>query len=146
MAKLEDITQDDLDRMEKALDRYKKENEKFRTERDEFKSLADNNEANSALRDRALKAEAKAKLTEQGIKDVDRFVKRLDFNSVGLDEDGNLTGLDEQIDGFKNDFPEVFDAKRRVGGQADVGERTPTQAPKSTTEMQLSQLGNIFDR
>lgn len=145
MANLEDISQDDLDRMEKALDRYKKENEKFRTERDEFKAKAENNEANTALRDRALRAEAKAKLTEQGVKDVDRFVKRLDFNSVGLDEEGNLTGLDEQIDTFKNDFPEVFDPKQRVAGRIDAGERAPANAgPKSTTEMQLDQLGNIF--
>jgi hypothetical protein len=140
MASIEDLTQDDIDKMEKALDRYKKENEKFRTERDEFKSLADNNEANKALRDRALKAEAKAKLTEQGVKDVDRFVKRLNFDSVSLDEEGNLSGLDEQIDGFKADFPEVFDAKRRVGGQIDSGPRNPTETTKSTTERQLDSL------
>jgi hypothetical protein len=139
MASIEDLTQDDIDKMEKALDRYKKENEKFRTERDEFKSLADNNEANKGLRDRALRAEAKAKLTEQGVKDVDRFVKRLNFDSVSLDDEGNLTGLDEQIDGFKSDFPEVFDAKLRAG-RIDSGPRNPTEPSKSTTDRQLDAL------
>lgn len=141
MAKYEELTQDDIDRMEKALDRYKKENEKFRTERDEFKAAAEGNEVNAKLRDRALRAEAKAKLQETGVKDAERFSKYIDFSKVGIDDEDNITGLDEQLEAIKSDFSEVFDPKRRVGGLADAGERNPADIkPKSTTDMQLDSI------
>jgi hypothetical protein len=141
MAKLEDLTQEDIDRMEKALDRYKTENEKFRTQRDEFKAAADNNEANAALRERVLKAEAAAKLAATGVKDADRFAKYVDFSRLEFDEDGNVTGLDDQIEAIKGDFSEVFDPKKRVGGLADAGDRSPADlAPKSVTDMQLDAI------
>lgn len=141
MAKLEDLTQEDVDRMEKALDRYKSENEKFRTQRDEFKAAADNNEANAKLRERVLKAEAAAKLAATGVKGADRFAKYIDFNSLEIDDEGNITGLDEQVEGIKGDFAEVFDPKKRVGGLADAGDRSPADlGPKSVTDQQLDAI------
>lgn len=141
MANLEDMTQDDIDRMEKALDRYKKENERFRTERDEFKAAAEGNEANAAFRERAVKAEAKLRLASAGVKDADRLAKYLDLSKVEFDEEGNIKGLDEQIEGLKGDFAEVFDPKRRVGGLADAGPRNAVETgPKSVTEMQVAKL------
>ena len=141
MAKLEDLTQDDIDKMEKALDRYKKENEKFRTERDEFKAAADNNEANAALRERVLKAEAAAKLTATGVKGADRFAKYIDFSKLEFDEEGNITGLDDQIESIKGDFSEVFDPKRRVGGQADAGDKPVADlGERSVTDVQLDSI------
>lgn len=147
MAKIEDLKQEDLDAMEQsisklegAVDRYKKENQKFREERDEFKAQADAGEANSKLRDRALAAEAKLKLAALGVKDVDRLVKYIDYSKVSIDEQDQITGLDEQIEGLKNDFTEVFDPKRRVGGKIDAAADNPPQTPKSVTEMQVSKL------
>lgn len=141
MANLEDMTQEDIDKMEKALDRYKRENEKFRTERDEFKSAADNNEANAKLRDRLLAAEAKSRLAATGVKDADRFSKYIDFSKVSIDENDQFVGLDDQIDNIKGDFQEVFDPKRRVGGQADAGNKNPVDVQtKTVTEMQLDSL------
>lgn len=141
MAKLEDLTQDDIDRMEKALDRYKNENEKFRTQRDEFKAAAESNEANSKLRERLLQTEAKAKLTALGVKDAARFAKYIDFNKVTVGDDDEIVGLDDQIEAIKGDFAEVFDPKRRVGGMADAGDRQPVDIKEKTpTELQLDKL------
>jgi hypothetical protein len=144
MAKIEELTQEDIDKMESALERYKTENQKFRTQRDEYKAMADSNEANAALRERVLKAEAKARLTATGAKDADRFAKYIDFSKLEIDADDNITGLDEQIESIKGDFSEVFDPKKRVGGQADAGERAPASTgPKSPTDLQLD---NLFGR
>jgi hypothetical protein len=141
MASLENITQEDLDKMEAALDKYKKENEKFRTQRDEFKSMAENNEANAKLRERLLQTEAKARLASTGAKDAERFAKYIDFSKVGVDEEDNIVGLDDQIEAIKSDFVEVFDPKRRVGGMADAGDKNPADLKtKTTTDMQLDAI------
>lgn len=143
MANIEDLTQEDIDRMESALDKYKSENQKFRTQRDEYKAAAENNEANAALRDRVLKAEATAKLTATGVKGADRFAKYIDFSKLEFDEEGGITGLDDQIESIKGDFAEVFDPKRRVGGLADAGDKPAADlAPKSVTDQQLDSIFN----
>lgn len=143
MPNLEELTQEDVDKMSAALDKFKRENEKFRTQRDEYKAASESNEVNAKLRDRALKAEAKAKLNSLGVKDAERLAKYIDYSKVGIDEEDNVVGLDEQIESLKGDFAEVFDPKRRVGGLADAGERTPVDAgAKSVTEMQLDALFN----
>lgn len=143
MANIEDLTQDDIDKMESALDRYKKENEKFRTQRDEYKAQADAGEASEKLRTRALTAEAKLRIAALGVKDTERFAKYIDFSKVQIDDEDNITGLDEQIDGLKGDFAEVFDPKRRVGGRVDAAADTPPATPKTVTEMQVA---NLFGR
>lgn len=142
--KLEDLTQEELDnmlsekeKMRTALDEYKKENKKFRTERDEYKAQADSTET---LRNKAIETEAKLKLQAFGVKDVDRFAKYIDLSKATLDEKGNIAGLDDQIEVIKGDFPEVFDAKRRVGGKADAAANAPAAAPKTTTDLQLEAL------
>jgi hypothetical protein len=141
MAKIEELTQEDVDRMEAALDKYKKENEKFRTQRDEYKAAAESNEVNAKLRERVLKAEAQAKLAATGVKDADRFAKYIDFSKVGIDENDAITGLDDQIESIKTDFADIFDPKKRVGGMADAGDKNPvTPKPADPTSAQLDAL------
>jgi hypothetical protein len=140
MANIEEMTQEDIDRMEQALERYKTENQKFRTQRDEYKAAAESGEANEKFKTRAMQAEAKLRLAALGVKETDRFAKYIDFSKVSIDDEDTITGLDEQIDGLKKDFSEVFDPKRRVGGQADAAANNPASTPKSTTDVQLDQL------
>lgn len=140
MANIEDMTQEDIDRMEAALERYKTENKKFREQRDEFKAQAEAGEANEAFKNRALAAEAKLRLNGLGVKDTDRLTKYIDYSKVSFGENDEIIGLDEQIEGLKGDFAEVFDPKRRVGGKADAAASTPPATPKTTTEMQLANL------
>jgi hypothetical protein len=141
MAKIEEMTQEDVDRMQAALDRYKVENEKFRTQRDEYKAMAESNEVNAKLRERVLKAEAAAKLAATGVKDADRFAKYIDFSKVEIGEDDSISGLDEQIESIKGDFADIFDPKKRVGGMADAGDKKPAVTkPADPTSMQLDAL------
>lgn len=141
MAKIEELTQADIDKMEAALESYKTENQKFRTQRDEYKAQAESNEVNAKLRERVLRAEAAAKLTATGVKDADRFAKYIDFSKVGIDDEDNITGLDDQISTIQTDFADIFDPKKRVGGMADAGEKNPVGTKKADpTEVQLAAL------
>lgn len=140
MANIEDLTQDDIDKMEKALDRYKKENQKFRTERDELQEQLETSETSVKFKDRAIKAEAKLAFANEGIKDSDRFLKYLDLSKISVDDEDKLVGLDDEVNRIKGDFPELFEAKRRVGGRVDAAANSPATVKKSTTEMQVDSL------
>lgn len=130
---------------EKVLNALKKANAEaklFREENETLKTRISSLEnADSPFKDRALKAEAKLKLQELGIKDSDRLSKYIDFTKVEIDEEGNITGLDETIETLKGDFPELFDPKRRVGGAADAGSgKHEVKKPLSATEVQAQIL------
>lgn len=140
MPKIEEMTQEDVDRMQEALDNFKKENQKFREQRDEYKAALDNNEVNAEFRERALRAEAKLKLGANGVKDPDRIIKYLKFDNVVFDEQGNLAGLDESIETVRQDFPELFDPKRRVGGKADAAANTAVKVEKSASQLQAERV------
>lgn len=140
MPSIDELTQEDIDKMEAALERYKKENQKFRTERDEYKAQAEAGEVNEKFKARALQAEAKLRLNAQGVKDPDRIVKYLKFDGVDFDEADGFKGLDESIETVKTDFPELFDAKRRVGGKVDAAATGDVRTEKSVTDMQVDSL------
>lgn len=144
----EGTLEEQVEKMRSALDKYKKENKKFREERDSFKAQVDegvsNDENLTKFKTRALKAEAKLRLQDQGIKDVDRLTKYIDFDGVTVNDDDSIEGLDEKIESLKGDFPELFDPKKRVAGTADAGNGTKeVRKPMSATEIQMAQiLGN----
>lgn len=140
MPKLEEISQEDLDKIQNRLDESKAEAKKFRLERDEWKSKADNNEVNATLKARALKAEAKLAVAGLGVKDADRAVKFVSLEGVDFDEEGNVTGLTEAIEAAKVELPEVFDPKKRVAGKLETASGTPVKTEKSVTEMQVDKL------
>lgn len=140
MAKIEDLTQEDVDKMEGALDRYKKENQRFRTERDEYKAAAEAGEVNERFKSKALQAEAKVKLNALGIKDPDRIVKYLSWDGVDFDDKDGIVGLYKSIETVKTDFPELFDTKRRVGGRIDAAADNPANMPKSVSQLQAESI------
>lgn len=139
--KLEDMTQETLDaliaekdKMQGALDRYKQENQKYRED-------IQNDVHVKSFKERAIKAEAKAALTAQGIKNPDRLLKLMSLEGVDFDEDGKLAGLEEKITEAKAELPELFDTKRQVGGKGDIfakGEVDDT--PKDPFEARLDKV------
>lgn len=54
--------------------------------------------------------------------------------------DGELQGFDEALKTLKEDLPEIFDAKRRVGGRVEHEVRGDVKAVKSVSEMQADRL------
>lgn len=89
---------------------------------------------------RAIEVSARAALSTAGVKDPERVLGFMNVESVTMDESGKLSGFDESVAEVKSKLPELFDAKRRVGGQADIHEQGDIKQQKSTTEMQVDKL------
>lgn len=120
----------------KAMDDAKDTREENKSLKAELEGKSD--EAVAKWRERALKAEARATLESQGIKNPDRILKYLSLDGVDFDDEGNLTGLDDKVNEVKNDFPELFDVKKRAGrNSADIHENKPSTPEKSLTESQV---------
>jgi hypothetical protein len=128
-----------------ALERAKAEAKKFREERDKLEAdLQNKTEIVANYSTKLLQEKVKTKFQSSGIKDSDRFLRFIDFNQISLNEDGELSGFDDQLTSLKQDFPEVFDAKLRVGGQADTAAATSVNTKISATELQARRiLGKI---
>ena len=80
------------------------------------------------------------KLSAEGLKDPHRFVKYIDRSKLEFNDDLEITGFDEQFEQLKKDFPEIFDAKLRVGGQADTAVKASVSTQYSASKMQAEQI------
>ena len=124
-----------------ALDRAKAEAKKFREEKEKLESdLNSKNELINNYTNRLLQDNVKSRLEKSGIDNPDRLLKFIDFQKLEFDSENNLVGFDSQLDGLKSDFPEVFDAKVRVGGKADGAASTSINTRISATELQARQI------
>ena len=119
-----------------ALHRANEDAKKYREERDTYKKRLDNQE----WKKRAISAEVRAHVSGLGIKDADRVVKYIGTDGIDFDDDGELTGISEKIESLKSDLPEVFDAKRRVGGKADASIGSSPNGGQSASEKQAAAL------
>lgn len=80
---------------------------------------------------RTVREAAKAALLEVGVtSDPGKLVRLVDINLVDVDDEGEITGLDEQIEEIKDEYPELFGqktqatSKARVDGAAKGGKGT----------------------
>lgn len=79
----------------------------------------------------AIHAAAKAALLERNFQRpteerIKKMVKRLDLDDIDIDEDGDVIGLDGQLDQLVDDFPELFTAPPAAA---------PAAAPKKTAKL-----------
>ena len=93
--------------------------------------------AASNFKGHLVKAEAKAQLLALGLTaSPERFLKMVDLESIVIDDDGSIEGLEDQIQGIREEFPEVF--RKKPAGTPDAGkQRTESpakQEPKSAAE------------
>lgn len=83
-----------------------------------------------------VKAHAKAALLEAGLTSApDRFVRMLDLDAIEVDDDGNVDGLEEQIDDIKDDFPDLFGEKetpRRRAPRVSASDKKAAPQPKDS--------------
>lgn len=91
---------------------------------------------------RAIDVSAKAALATAGVKDPDRVLGLMNVADISMDEAGVLTGFNESLEATKTKLPELFDDKRRVGGQANLHDQGNVKEQKSVTEMQVDSLFN----
>lgn len=120
-----------------ALDRAKGDAKKFRQEKEDLeRQLASLQEASQQVQSKLMNEKINKHLTGLGIQNADRLMKYIKSETLKLDENFDLSGLDEQIETLKTDFPELFDPKIIVGGKADAGSREPLDAKLSASQLQ----------
>ncbi|EQM33010.1 phage scaffolding protein [Rhodococcus erythropolis] len=102
----------ELDQMREAL---KNANGESAAHRHKVKELEQQLQELSETADRVTakyrQTQIGAQLERNGITNR-KITKLIDLEALELDEDGNVTGLDEQIESVKTEFPELFETKR----------------------------------
>ena len=120
-----------------ALDRAKKDAKQFREEKEALEvEIEKYRNENAKYSGKLLKEKVMQQLAELKLANTDRLFKYLKLDELSFDEELNIVGLDDQIKGIKEDFPELFDAKLLVAGKADSADSTPVDRKISASERQ----------
>lgn len=99
--------------------------------------------ADTHYKDLYLKTAAKAALVEAGLTTgTDKFLKMLDLSGVEVDEDGAITGLEDQIADIKDDFADILAPKKKTVKVDAAGRRTVAAVPKSSAEILAQRFNN----
>lgn len=124
-----------------ALERAKADAKRFREEKEALEvDLNSRDQKIAEYSGRLLRNEVKKNIADLNLTNSDRILKYIDFNKLEFDNDLNVVGLDEQIKGLKQDFPELFDPKLLVGGKADSADANVVNAKLSVSERQARML------
>lgn len=124
-----------------ALDRAKADAKRFREEKEALEeSLSSKDQKIAEYSGRLLRDQVKRSIAELNLTNSDRILKYIDFNKLDFDSEFNITGLNDQITGLKQDFPELFDPKLLVGGKADSADANVVNAKLSVSERQARML------
>lgn len=124
-----------------ALDRAKSDAKKFREEKEKLEiDLNSRDQKIAEFSGKLLREKISQRLTAEGLKDPARFIKYLNINKLEFDDNLDIIGFDEQFEELKKDFPEIFDAKLRVGGQADTAVKASVSTQYSASKMQAEQI------
>jgi hypothetical protein len=124
-----------------ALDRAKSDAKKFREEKEQLEiDLNSKDQKIAEFSGKLLHEKVIQKLSAEGLKEPKRFMKYIDTLKLDFDENFEVVGLDQQLEQLKQDFPEIFDAKVRVGGQADTAVKASVSTQYTASEMQAAKL------
>ncbi len=119
-----------------ALDRAKNDAKKFREEKEALqKELESRDQAIARYSGTLLREKVQKEIDKLNIANNERIFKYLDLQSLDFDEDFNVVGLDQQIDGIKTDFPELFDPKLMVGGKADSADNKSVNTTVTASQL-----------
>lgn len=133
----------ELEKVRKALAAANAEAKTYREAKEALETRVQELESDDAAalwKSKAINTAVKAALKDQGVKDMDRIFKVLDLEGVDLDDKDALVGFDEKVAATKKDWPELFDAKRRVGGGADIFTEGEPKTQMTPTELQVARL------
>jgi hypothetical protein len=121
-------SREEVDKLHKALAKANAEAKQRReqlqaaqrqTEDDTGKAVREAQEAaEKRLKPVAVRAAAKAAFLEAGLQGgsdrVTKMAKLLDLDALEIDDDGEVTGLAEQVAAVKEDYPELFTAEKQT--------------------------------
>lgn len=118
-----------------ALDRAKKDAKQFRVEKEDLETqLKSWQEYSDKIKTKFVQDKVVGHLQGLGLQNSDRLLKYIKIDSLTLNDDLELEGLDDQIDDLKKDFPELFDPKLLVGGKADSADFTAVAKTMTASE------------
>jgi len=136
-----EVTIDDPKAVLAALDRAKTDAKKFREEKEKLEiDLNSRDQKIAEFSGRLLHEKVLQKISEQGMKDGRRLLKFMDLTKLEFDENLEVKGFDEQFSQLREDLPEIFDAKLRVGGQADTAVKASVSTQYSATQLQAAKI------
>lgn len=137
----EEVTIEDPKAVLSALERAKNDAKRFREEKEKLESDLNNKEALiSQYSSNLLQEKVKQRLSEEGIKDSSRVLKFMDINSLQFDDNFEVIGFEDQMEKLRNDLPEIFDPKLRVGGQADAAVQASVSTSYSASQLQAMKI------
>jgi hypothetical protein len=137
----EEIKIEDPKAVLEALNRAKNDAKKFREEKEKLESdLNSRDQLVAEYSGKLLREKIKSEFEKQGFKDSEKYFKFINFNELEFDEEYNIVGFDKQFSQLKKDFPELFDPKLRVGGQADGAANTVINTRVSASELQAKKI------
>lgn len=127
-----------------AKEILRKNRKELRQARAEVKRL-ENELASNPFRDLFLSNSAKTALSEAGLTSgADRFLKMIDLSAVEVDDSGSITGLTEQVEELKKDFPDLFTTKsvKRTSTRIDgPNPQSTPNIPKTSADILAERLG-----
>ena len=124
-----------------ALDRAKSDAKKFREEKEKLEvDLNVTNEKITEFSEKLLHEKILQKISDEGVKDSRRFLKFMDLTKFKFDDNFDVIGFEEQFNQLKQDLPEIFDPKFRVGGQADTAVKASVSTQFTATQLQAAKI------
>jgi len=127
-----------------ALDRAKNDAKRFRMEKEAAElEIAQTREKANLIQTKLKNDKIIKSLLENGVPNADKLLKYIKTSEIELTDDFEINGLDMQLEALRQDFPELFDPKKIVGGRADSGVSSSVEAAVSASELQAKYvLGN----
>lgn len=99
-------------------------------------------EGEKRFREPMKKAGVRAALAEAGFSVPDRLMKLIDWDAVSVDDDGDLIGVEAEVDRVKNDYPELLPQEKPKPKARPTGAPKPAAVdrPKSTAEIHANRI------
>jgi hypothetical protein len=137
----EETTLNDPKAVPAALDRAKNDARKFREEKEKLEvDLNSSNQKIAEFSGKLLHEKVLQKISEEGVKDPRRLLKFMDLTKFEFDDSLNVVGFEDQFAKLKEDLPEIFDPRLRVGGQADSGVKASVSTQYTATQLQAAKI------
>lgn len=124
-----------------ALDRAKSDAKKLREEKDQLQvDLDSKDQAIAEYSGKLLREKVLKKMSDEGIKDPVRLMKFINTTTLSFDDNLEVIGFEDQFNQLKEDLPEIFDPKLRVGGQADTAVQASVSTKYTATQLQAAKI------
>lgn len=132
--------------LKQLKDQQKADEDKRLQENNEFKTLAENRAteletANKTIKDMQINQALTNVLVPEGVVDLEGALKLVDRSKLGIDDNGNVTGVKEALESLKTDKAYLFnksgDGNKSLGGPSNNNGGDGNGAPAKFKRSQL---------